>query len=400
MGQNLARSSLVVPTSNFFRKSVMSRPITLFTGQWADLPLAKLAPKIASFGYDGAELACWGDHFDVNAATGVSLEDFIGGRRPDPQSGASYRRDKWLQLADNGLNCYAISAHLVGQAICDLIDPRHKEILPPSVWGKGVSCYPGQIGYDAQEAENIRRRAAAQLQLTAIAARYFMDDKPEALRGGSDYGIAPAVVNGFTGSSIWGLQYAFPPTTQEVWDQGFSDFANRFNPILNVFEQQNVNFALEVHPTEIAFDTATARRAVAAVKGHKRFGFNFDPSHLLYQRVNYRKFIYTFADRIFHVHDKDVQCGCALDGEVGVFGGFTDFANPARDWDFRSIGHGQVNFDAITCALNDIGYLGSRSVEWEDSRMEREFGATEACAAIKKIEFKPSGIAFDGQFNN
>lgn len=377
----------------------MSRPVTLFTGQWADLPLEKLAKLVKEMGYDGMELACWGDHFDVNAATGMSASEFLAGARPDPAAGAEYRKQKWELLGDTGLNAWAISAHLVGQAVCDLVDPRHKCILPAEIWGSGVSTYPGQIGYEADEAEAIRQRAAAQLQLTMYASRYFMDDKPDTLRG-YDFGSTPSVVNGFTGSSIWGMIYAFPPTDQSHWSAGFTDFAKRFDPILGTCKQQNVRFALEVHPTEIAFDIATAQRAIDAVGGHEYFGFNFDPSHLAYQRVDYRKFLYTFRDRIFHVHDKDVQWGCSLDGSVGVFGGFTTFAKPERDWDFRSIGHGGVNFDAITCALNDIGYRGTRSVEWEDSRMDRVFGATEACDRIRGFEFTPSATAFDAQFDN
>jgi hypothetical protein len=76
----------------------------------------------------------------------------------------------------------------------------------------------------------------------------------------------PAVVNGFTGSSIWHALYAFPPTSQEFLNKGYADFARRWLPILDVFEKENVNFALEVHPTEIAFDIASAKRALEAVK--------------------------------------------------------------------------------------------------------------------------------------
>jgi len=152
------------------------------------------------------------------------------------------------------------------------------------------------------------------------------------------------------------------------------DFAKRFTPILNEFDKVNVNFGLEVHPTEIAFDIASAERAINAVNGHKRFGFNYDPSHLGYQGVDYVKFIRQFANRIYHVHMKDAWWGHG-DGTAGVFGGHTDFADPRRFWDFRSLGHGDIEFEEIIVALNDIGYAGPLSVEWEDSLMDREFGA-------------------------
>jgi sugar phosphate isomerase/epimerase len=340
----------------------MPRPVTLFTGQWADLPFETICQKAKSFGYDGIELAAWGDHFEVDKA----LAD------------KGYVNKKWEILQDHGLRAFAVSAHLVGQAICDLIDERHKSILPPEVWGDG-------------EPEGVRQRAAQRMIDTAKATRLFVDAGP------TPSGF-PAVVNGFTGSSIWHSIYAFPPTDQKYWQKGFDDFAKRFAPILEAFEKANVNFALEVHPTEIAFDTASAQRALAAVKNHKRFGFNFDPSHLGYQGVDYVKFIRTFPDRIYHVHMKDAWWGHG-DGTVGVFGGHTTFANPSRYWDFRSLGHGDVNFEEIIVALNDIGYAGPLSVEWEDSRMDREHGATEAAAFVKKVNFAPSKIAFDAQFD-
>lgn len=346
----------------------MARPVTIFTGQWADLPLETLAPKIKSFGYDGLELACWGDHFEVDKAL------------KDP----NYIQSRWQILADNGLDCFAISNHLVGQAVCDNIDERHKAILPDDIWGDG-------------DPESVRQRAAQRMIDTGVAARKFFDAKPSA----GHFQTLPnfgAVVNGFTGSSIWHSIYAFPPTDQAYWNKGFEDFARRFGPILDAYDKQNVNFALEVHPTEIAFDIATAQRAIDAVKGHKRFGFNYDPSHLAYQGVNYIKFIRDFADRIFHCHIKDVWWNRG-NGDVGVFGGHTDFADPRRFWDFRSPGRGDVNFEDIIVALNDINYQGPLSVEWEDSRMDREHGATEAAAFVKRMDFKPSEIAFDAQFD-
>jgi sugar phosphate isomerase/epimerase len=341
----------------------MSRSVTLFTGQWADLPLAKLAPLAKRLGYDGVELACWGDHFDVDQAA----------------TSDKYIKEKWAVLQDNGLTCFAISNHLIGQAVCDLIDERHKAILPPEVWGDG-------------DPEGVRKRAAKKLALTAKAARKFFDAKPGGKKG------APVVVNGFTGSSIWHSIYAFPPTSQAYWDKGFADFGKRFGPILEEFEKQNANFALEVHPTEIAFDIASAQQALAAVKNHKRFGFNYDPSHLGYQGVDYVKFIRTFGPRIFHAHMKDVWWGHG-DGSVGVFGGHTGFGDARRYWDFRSVGRGDINFEEIIVALNDVNYQGPLSVEWEDIRMDREHGAAESCAFLRKLDFARSTIAFDAAFD-
>lgn len=330
----------------------MARPVTLFTGQWADLPLAELAPLARRMGYDGLELACWGDHFNVQEAL----------------ASATYVQDKHALLASHGLRCLAIGNHLVGQAVCDLIDERHQSILPAHVWGDG-------------EPEGVRQRAAAELQDTARAAQKF--------------GVK--TVTGFTGSSIWHSIYAFPPTSQAYWDKGFADFGARFTPILEVFDEVDVNFALEVHPTEIAFDIATSERALAAVNQHPRFGFNFDPSHLAYQGVDYIRFIRSFGPRIFNAHMKDAWWGKG-DGTVGTFGGHTSFGDARRSWDFRSVGRGMIDFESIIVALNDVGYQGPLSVEWEDSRMDREHGATESAAFCKRLDFKPAAGAFDAVF--
>ncbi|GMU24255.1 MAG: AP endonuclease [Phycisphaerae bacterium] len=342
----------------------MARPVTLFTGQWADLSLEQMCKKAKKFGYDGLELACWGDHFEV----GKALED------------RSYCKRKWELLEKHGMSCFAVSNHLVGQAVCDLIDERHKSILPAHVWGDG-------------KPEGVRSRAAAEMMDTARAARKFFDAAPAAMKKQ----LKRVVVNGFTGSSIWGLLYSFPPNTPNQIQNGYKDFAKRFKPILDVFEEQDVYFGLEVHPTEIAFDVASTQRAIEAINGHKRFGFNYDPSHLGYQGVDYVKFILEFGERIFHVHMKDVWWS-PVPTRGGVFGGHLDFGHRDRFWDFRSLGRGRIDFESIMRALNRIGYNGPLSVEWEDGGMDREHGATEACAFVRKVDFPPSAIIFDAQF--
>jgi len=329
----------------------MARPVTLFTGQWADLPIEEMARKTKEFGYDGIELACWGDHFEVDKA----LAD------------DNYCAKKHELLDSHDLQCHAISAHIVGQAVCDNIDERHKAIIPDYVWGDG-------------DAAGVNKRASEEMKNTARAAQRF--------------GVG--VVNGFTGSSIWHLIYDFPPTPGHMIDDGFKLFAERWNPILDVFGECGVRFALEVHPTEIAFDIYTAERALEALDGREEFGFNFDPSHLHWQGVDSVEFIRAFPDRIYHVHVKDAIV--TLNGRSGINASHLKFGDARRGWDFRSPGRGTVNFEEIIRALNDAGYDGPLSIEWEDSGMEREFGAHEACEFTKKMDFASSGRAFDAAF--
>jgi sugar phosphate isomerase/epimerase len=329
----------------------MLRPITLFTGQWADLPLDKLAPMAKSWGYDGLELACWGDHFDVRRA--LAEPDYCRGRHD--------------LLGRHGLKAWAVSNHLVGQAVGDPIDIRHKLIVPPHVWGDG-------------DADGVRKRAATEMIDTARAAAR----------------LGVKVVNGFTGSAIWHKLYFFPPTGQPEIDAGYRDFADRWGPIFDAFAREGVRFALEVHPTEIAYDIHTSRRALESVNGHKAFGFNFDPSHLHWQFVDPVKFIDAFPDRIYHCHVKDAVR--TLDGETSVLGSHLAFGDHRRGWDFRTPGRGDIDFEAIIRALNRVGYAGPLSVEWEDSAMDRLHGAMEAAAFVRSLQFPSSRRAFDAAF--
>ncbi|HQU46952.1 MAG: AP endonuclease [Planctomycetia bacterium 21-64-5] len=329
----------------------MPRPVTLFTGQWADLPFEVICQKAKSFGYDGLELACWGDHFEVDKA--LADETYCAARRD--------------LLERHDLQLHAISAHLVGQAVLDNIDERHKAILPKHVWGDGKPA-------------GVNARAAEELKNTARAAQK----------------LGVGVVNGFTGSSIWHLLYSFPPVAQNMIDRGYELLAERFNPVLDVFAECGVRFALEVHPTEIAFDLVSAQRALDALERREEFGFNFDPSHLHWQGVDPVEFLRAFPDRIYHVHIKDAVV--TLNGRSGILGSHLNFGDPRRGWDFRSPGRGGVNFEEIVRALNAIGYEGPLSVEWEDSGMDREAGAKEACEFVKRLDFRPSAAAFDAAF--
>lgn len=329
----------------------MARPVTLFTGQWADLPLETLAQKAKSFGFDGLELACWGDHFEVRRA--LNEPDYVQSRHDI--------------LNKYGLKCYAISNHLVGQAVCDPIDSRHQAAIPAYVWGDG-------------DPEGVRQRAAQEMTDTARAAAKF--------------GVTQ--VNGFTGSSIWHLIYSFPPNDFAEVERGYEDFAQRWNPIIDVFDQEGVKFGLEVHPTEIAYDYVTTRKALAAIDRRPGFGLNFDPSHFAHQFLDSAEFIEEFADRIYHFHVKDSRKH--LNGRNSILGSHLDFGQPGRGWDFVSPGHGDVDFETVFRALNRIGYDGPLSIEWEDSGMDREWGARDAVQFVRRTDFAPSTVAFDAAF--
>lgn len=331
----------------------MARPITLCTSQWVDLPLRDLVQKAQGWGLDGLELACDGDHFQVDKAL---------------QDGDDLVEKKKL-LERHGLGCWAIANHLVGQCVCDPIDERHRAILPGRIWGEG-------------DPEGVRKRAAEEMKRTATAAK----------------GFGVQVVTGFTGSAIWHLLYRFPPTPQSQIEAGYEDFAERWKPILDHFQGEGVRFALEVHPTEIAYDIHTAQRTLEAVDFHPAFGFNFDPSHLVHQLIDPLEFINQFPDRIYHVHIKDAQT--QLDGTASILSSHLPFGDHRRGWDFVSPGRGDIDWGRIVRALNRIQYRGPLSIEWEDSGMDREWGVREALEMVRKNNFSPSDQAFDAVFGS
>src|ERR687887_2872646 len=329
----------------------MARPVTLFTGQWADLPLEELARQAGDWGFDGLELACWGDHFEVDEA--LRDDDYCRSRRE--------------LLERHGLECWAIGTHLVGQAVCDPVDERHQAVLPEDVWGDG-------------DPEGVRRRAAEKMKDTARAAAR----------------LGVEVVTGFSGSSVLHMLYSFPPNDWEAVERGYEDFAERWGPIVDVFEAEGVRFALEVHPTEIAYDFVTTRKALQAIGDRPGFGINFDPSHFEHQFLDSPAFITEFANKIFHAHVKDSKR--LLDGRSSILGGHLNFGEAGRGWDFVSPGHGDVDFESMIRALNRIGYNGPLSIEWEDSGMDRDWGAPDALAFVRQTDFAPSSVAFDAAF--
>jgi sugar phosphate isomerase/epimerase len=320
----------------------MPRPILLYTGQWADMPLADLASRLQEWGYQGVELVCSGDHFDVQRA--ATADD--------------YSQAKLDLLAKHDLQVLVLSNHRVGQAVCDRVEPRHQRILPEHVWGDG-------------DPAGVSERAADEMAATFRAAQK----------------LGVAVVSGFSGSSLWPGVMGYPHHTPEQVREGFADFAQRWNPLLDVAQEAGVRFALEVHPGQIAFDIVTAEMALDALDGREEFGFNFDPSHFHWQGIDPCEFLRRFPDRIFHVHIKDASV--RLNGRNGLLGSHLPHGDPRRGWEFRAPGHGGVDWENVIRTLNDIGYVSPLAVEWSDAGIDREHGVAEACAFVKRLDYPP-----------
>ncbi|MBE2997416.1 sugar phosphate isomerase/epimerase [Nocardiopsis sp. HNM0947] len=330
----------------------MGRPVTLATVQWTDLELPRMCALASEWGFDGLELACHPNHLDV----------FRYAEEP------GYAEEVRALLEFHGLRVYAVSAHMLGQAVCDPVEPRHRAILPDRVWGDG-------------DPDGVRTRAAHAVGLSARAAA----------------GLGAGTVVGFTGSPVWHAFMLFPPLSQAEIDEGYEGFARRWHPVLDEFEETGVRFALEVHPTEVAYDHWTTERTLDAIGHRASFGLNLDPSHFVWQGVDPAAFARHFHERLFHVDLKDVRRN--LDGRNGIIGSHLPFGDPRRGWDFVSVGHGEVDFEGLVRSLNAIGYQGPYSVEWEDSGMDRMVGAPDALWRVRELtRITPAQTSFDAAF--
>lgn len=317
----------------------MPRPVLLFSGPWADLPLDALAGKAAAWGYDGFELCCWGDHLEVQRALS---DDAYGPARLD-------------LLARSDLQVPVVANHKVGQAVSDPIDRRHQGLLPEYVWGDG-------------RPEGVRQRAAEEMTATFRLAER----------------LGAGVVSGFTGSPIWGYVAGYPAPRSDVIADALKEFAAAWHPILDAARDCGVRFACEVHPGQLAFDLYSAELVLDALGGREEFGFLFDPSHLHWQGVDPAAFLRRFPDRIYHVHVKDAQL--TLDGRAGLLAGYWPSGDPRAGWQFRSPGHGGIDWPGLVRVLNEIGYDGPLAVDWHDPGMDREYGAADACRFVKAID--------------
>lgn len=329
----------------------MARLLTLTTCQWADMEFETLCKTAKEMGYDGLEIACWGNHLDPKRAA-------------EDMEYVQYIKDTMKKY---DLQCKALAAHIIGQCVGDYDDPRLDNFAPAELAG---------------QKDAIREWGIQTMKDVAVAAK----------------NLGVHIVTGFTGSPIWKYLYSFPQTTEEMIENGFQEIYDLWTPILDVFKENDVVFALEVHPGEIAFDYYSTKRLLEKFEDRPEFGLNFDPSHLIWQGITPHLFLNDFIDRVYHVHMKDAAV--TLDGRSGLLGSHIDFGDLRRGWNFRSLGHGDVKFEEIIRVLNAHNYQGPLSVEWEDSGMERIYGATEAAAFVRKVDFAPSDVAFDAAIAN
>jgi sugar phosphate isomerase/epimerase len=328
----------------------MARPVILGSGPWTDLPLEELAQKAAEWGYQGLEVCCWGDHFEVQRAL----------------SDDEYCQAKLDLLARHDLTVPVLDNRRVGQAVSDPVDARHQGLVPDYVWGDGSPA-------------GVAQRAAEEMIATVRAAQK----------------LGAGVLSGFTGSPLWSSVAGYPAPPAEVVADGLRAFARQWGPVLDACRDSGVRFACAVEPGQVAFDLYTAEMALDALHGREEFGFAFDPGPLHWQGVDPVEFLRRFPDRVYHVHVRDAVL--TLNGRTGILGSYLPPGDPRRGWDYRAPGRGGVDWEGVVRALNDIGYEGPLSVDWQDAGVQRDFGAEEACKFVRRLDFEPPRRPAGGQ---
>jgi sugar phosphate isomerase/epimerase len=311
--------------------------IGIFTALFGDWPLEKVARYVSELGYEAVELPAWAGniHLDPKAV--------LGGKGKELKS----------LLARYGLSISAISHGVAGQLSMGPHDSS------TDAWAPGMNPEE-KVAY-----------AIDQLKMTAQAASE----------------IEVPVVTGLIGSHVWDKWYIFPPANEKLYEEGFTLFAERWNAILDEFRKYGVKWGLEVHPTGIAYNIETAEQALAALDNRPEFGFNFDPSHLVWQLIDPVVFVKTFGTRIFHCHAKDAELQEDEVRRSGVIptGGWM---RPDRGFRFRVPGWGQVNWRRVITALVSVGYDYVMSFEHEDPVMSPEDGAEKAIAYLRPLIIK------------
>jgi sugar phosphate isomerase/epimerase len=319
--------------------------IGIFTILFNEKPLSEVAQYVSSLGYEMVELSAWkgSNHLDIDRVI----------------SDKNYVRELKETLEKFNLKISAVSNHLEGQLVLGPLDESTDDWAP--------SKDPEEkVKYGIE-------RMIKTAQAVSVLCEVGIQERP--------------IVNGFTGSNVWDKWYIFPPKNEEIYEKAWNIFAERWNKILDKFKEYGVKFALEVHPTEIAYNIETAERAVKALNERPEFGFNFDPSHFVWQLIDPVIFIKRLGDRIFHAHAKDSELQQDEIPRSGIIP-TGSWMRLDRGFRFRVPGWGDVNWKRIITAFVTVGYDYVLSYEHEDPVMSREDGCEKCIQFLKPLIIK------------
>jgi len=311
----------------------------VFTVLYNEKSLEDVSKYVAGLGYEMVELAAWrgSNHLDIDQVLATK----------------AYRTGLLDMLKKYNLEISALSNHLDGQLILGPLDWTTDGWTP----ARGPD---EKVKWAIERMKNTARAAAA---------------------------LGVKVVVGFTGSNVWDKWYSFPEENIKAYEQAWQVFAERWHPILDVFKQEGVRFALEVHPTEIAYNVETAGDCLKAIDNRPEFGFNFDPSHFVWQMIDPVVFIKAYGQRLYHAHAKDSELQQDALSRSGVMPN-GPWMRPDRGFRFRVPGWGDINWRRIMTALLMVGYDFVLSYEHEDPVMSREDGVEKNIEFLKPLLIK------------
>ena len=195
----------------------------------------------------------------------------------------------------------------------------------------------------------------------------------------------------FSGALLWHTFHPWPQRPAGLVEDGFTELAKRWLPILNYAEDCGVDVCYEIHPGEDLFDGITYEMFLDKVANHRRACLLYDPSHFVLQQLDYLQYIDFYHERIKAFHVKDAEFNAT--GKQGTFGGYQSWINRAGR--YRSPGDGQVDFGAIFSKLTQYGFNGWAVMEWECCIKHPEDGAKEGAAFINKHIIRVTDKAFD-----
>jgi len=301
----------------------------------------------AELGYQGVQIPTWdGRLFDLEkAANSKTYCDEIQGI-----------------CADAGVAITELSTHLQGQlvAVHPAYDSQFDGFAPASVHNNPKAR---------------QEWAVNQMLLAAKASRNL----------GLDVSVS------FTGALAFPYLYPWPQRPQGLIEEAFVELARRWKPILDVYEDNGVDVAYEIHPGEDVFDGATFEMFLERLGGHKRCMINYDPSHFILQQLDYLAFIDIYHERISAFHVKDAEFNPT--GRQGVYSGYQSWTDRAGR--FRSLGDGQIDFAAIFSKLAQYNYDSWAVLEWECCLKHPEDGAAEGAPFIQNHIIRVTEKAFD-----
>ena len=306
-----------------------------------------LAAWAAGLGFKALQLPC--NHPGIfnleQAAASQTYCDEIAGR-----------------LAEHGLVISELSTHLEGQlvAVNPVYDNAFDAFAPAAVRGNPTARQRWAVESVKQAAQ-----ASARLGLKAHAT--------------------------FSGALAWPFFYPWPPHNAALLDEAFDDLAKRWRPILDCFDEHDVDLCYEIHPGEDLHDGVTFERFLQKVDNHPRCHMLYDPSHLHLQHIDYLAWIDIYHSRIraFHVKDAEFE----RNGRSGVYGGYQNWQNRAGR--FRSLGDGDIDFKKIFSKLTQYDFDGWAVMEWECCLKDAQTGAREGSEFIKRHIIPVSARAFD-----